>query len=180
MTEKPPLKANLVWKGRPAVGSLIAIYGLISIIVIVVLVTIEWYVGNYYSIGKQIFPNSITVGSVTIPYPVELATAVIILLVYLGAVVQLLWLRARNSYELYSDGLYVNTGLINLENVYVAPMAFSDARLIRTWVLRLVNKGLIIIDTNDGRHFQLKYIRNAMEVQSLIRQTLGHPSVRIG
>jgi hypothetical protein len=58
-------------------------------------------------------------------------------------------------------------------------MAFSDARLFRNWAMRIVNRGLIIVDANDGRKFNLLLIENAVVVQDLIRRTLAHPVVRV-
>ena len=114
-----------------------------------------------------------------VPYPAELATAALILLAYLGEVAKLALLRKRNEYKLYDDGLYIDTGIVNLENVYLSPMAFSDARLFRTLGFRIVKRGNVIVDTNDQRHFQLQLIENPVAVQDLIRRTLGHPIVRL-
>lgn len=165
-----PKQSNAVWSGKPAVGSYIIIYGVVAMIIILVLVTAEYLSG--------LFPNSFTTGRVVVPYPVEIITTIIIALIFMAKVVQLAILWATNRYDLMPDGLYVNHGLINLENQFLAPMAFSDARLIRTLALRIVHRGLIIIDANDGRHFYLRYIKNPLEVQSLIRRTLAHPTVR--
>jgi len=172
-------KVTLVWQGRPAVGRILAAYGVIALVAIVFLVTLEWYLGNSSAAGSVIFPSSVSLSGITIPYPVEMATSIIILFLFVLKAIQYGFLRARNRYELYGDGLYINSGIVNLQNTYVAPMAFSDARLIRTWPLRVANRGLLIVDTNDSRHFHLQFIKNPLEVQSLIRRTLGHPRVRI-
>ena len=164
-----------IWSGRPSVSVYYSVYGAIAIVLAAVLVIIEVWIGNYAKIGETIFPTSFR----GIPYPAELATVDTISLAYLVEAVSLALLRKRNRYELYDDGLYINTGIVNLENVYLSPMAFSDARLFRTLSLRVVKRGKIIVDTNDQRHFQLLLIENPTVVQNLIRSTLGHPTVRL-
>ncbi|MGH2638735.1 MAG: hypothetical protein ACRDF4_05555, partial [Rhabdochlamydiaceae bacterium] len=158
MNKIAPARGNLVWFGRPAIGAYLALYGIVAIIAIVILDTLEWYYGNTTSWGSMIFPRTFAFGSTVIPYPVEIVTTLVILFIYISKVINYALLKARSKYELYVDGLYLNLGLVNLESTYIAPMAFSDARLIRTLPLRLINRGLIIIDTNDSRHFYLHLI----------------------
>ena len=133
----------------------------------------------YTSIGNFVFPSSLKIG-VEIPYPVETFTVAFIFVIYLAETIRLAFLRLRNRYELYDDGLYLDTGIVNLRNVYVSPMGFSDARLFRTWILRFAKRGSIILDTNDHRHFELLLLENPEEVQATIRRTLGRPTIRIG
>ena len=158
-----------LWRGRPSVGSYILIYGIISLIVILALVTIEYSISSY-----GVFPNNIG----GIQYPVELATAIIVIIFFAIKAIQLAIIWATSRYELMSDGLYVNQGVVNLESSFLSAMAFSDARLIRTWSLRIAKRGLIIVEANDGRRFFLNYVKDPMQVQSLIRSTLAHPTVR--
>jgi hypothetical protein len=167
-----------VWHGRPSVGAYVIVYGLFAIASIVILVTLEYAASITSPIARGLFPPSTRVGGGLIPYPIEIATTLIIVLLFTYKVVQLTIVWITNKYDLLPDGLYINRGIINLENTFVAPMAFSDARLVRTWLLRLAGRGLIIVEANDGRRFYLRYIENPLEVQSLIRKTLSHPTVR--
>ncbi len=179
--KKPPTSEarTLVWSGRPSVSPYIAIYGIILMVILIVLVTVEFLLGSSGGSPATFLPTSLTLGGFRILYPIELATAVIIILIFLGELLSLALLRARSKYELYDDGLYVNLGIINLENTFLSPMAFSDARLFRSWTMRLVHRGLIIVDANDGRHFYLRLIKDPLQVQSLIRTTLSRPRVRM-
>jgi len=161
-----------IWVGRPAIGIYLGIYLLFAMITIGILVFLEFH------FGSTLIPKKVIVSGASVPYPVQIITAFIGLIAYFISVINLLLLRARNKYELYVDGLNIDRGIINLENTYVAPMAFSDARLIRNWLLRLAGRGLIIVDTNDGRHFHLHLIKHPLEVQSMIRKALGHPTFR--
>lgn len=167
-----------VWHGKPAVGSYIIVYGVFALIAITILVTLEYELSLSSGITGSIFPASVRLGGAVVPYPVEIATTVIIAIIFVVKVIQLAILWATNKYNLLSDGLYVSRGIVNLENSFLSPFAFSDARLIRTWSMRLLKRGLIIVDANDGRHFYLKYIKDPLQVQTLIRRTMAHPSVR--
>lgn len=172
-------KGKLVWAGRPSVSVFYVLYGIVAVIAIAVLVILEYLLGTSTNYGATLFPASLTLGGVTIPYPVELLTALLILAIYIGQVIRLALLRARNKYELYEDGLYIDSGIVNLQNTFLSPMAFSDARLYRNLSMRMVNRGLIMVDANDGRKFNLLLVENPVVVQDLIRRTLAHPVVRV-
>ncbi len=91
------------------------LYGVVALVIAALLLGIElWFAGSS-TIGSEIFPKSISFGGVKVPYPIEVATVVIILVAYLGKVLQLALLRARNRYELREDGLYVDSGILNLQ-----------------------------------------------------------------
>ncbi len=168
-----------IWTGRPSVSVYYWIYGIISIVLAVVLVVMEIWLGESTTFGRMIFPSSVKI-IIRLPYPAELITATIIFLGFLVQSIRLAVIRMQNKYELREDGLYMNLGLVNLENVYVSPMSFSDARLFRSWSLRLAKRGNIIVDTNDQRHFMLRLLRDPVQAQAMIRSAMGKPTVRIG
>lgn len=170
--ERKPL-----WSGRPSVGSYIALYAILYAALSILLITVEFYVAST-PFGSGLLPSSISFASLTLPYPLQLLTAFIFLLAFLVKATGLLLMKARTKYSLFDDGLYIDLGLVNLENIFVAPMAFSDARLYMSLGMRMMKKGSIIVDTNDGRHFELKMVANPVQVQGLIRQTLSHPTFR--
>jgi hypothetical protein len=179
---KPPLiggKSKQVWLGRPSVSVLYLLYGIIALVIIVVLVGAELWLGGRLAVGRLLFPRSVAFGGRVVPYPVEVATVTIVIVAYLIKVLQLAILRASHKYVLREDGLYVDKGIFNLQNTFIAPMAFSDARLYLPVTLRILHRGNIIVDSNDNRHFELFLIKNPIEVQNLIRRTLGHPVVRV-
>ncbi len=167
-----------IWHGKPSVGSFVIIYGLIAIVSILILVTLEYILSLSSIAARYVFPPSVRSGGLLIPYPVEIATTIVILAFFAFKVIELVIVWATNRYDLMPDGLFVNRGIINLENTFLSPIAFSDARLVRTWSLRLAGRGLIIVEANDGRRFYLRYIKNPLEVQSLIRKNLAHPTIR--
>jgi hypothetical protein len=155
------------------------LYGIIALVAAAVLILLEFSVASNVSGLSGIFLASINLGPVAIPYVVEVGTALIILIVYLSKAVGLVLFRAGNSYELRTDGLYVNSGIANLQNTFISAMAFSDARLVRTVGMRVVGRSLIVVEANDGRRFEMRMIKDGLNVQSLIRSNLSHPRVRV-
>jgi hypothetical protein len=179
---KQPLiggKSKQVWFGRPSVSVFYLLYGIVALVIVGILVGLELWAGSRFAAGRALLPKYVSFGGTTIEYPVELVTVLIVVAAYLIKVIQLAILRASHKYILREDGLYVDKGIFNLQNTFIAPMAFSDARLNLPIGLRLVRRGNIIVDANDNRHFQLLLIKDAVVVQDLIRRTLGHPVVRI-
>ncbi len=175
-TSPPPRDPNAkpVWTGRPSIGPYVAFRAILALIAIVILVSLEYVFSKMKIYGHSLFSAKWH----GIPYPGEIATVVIIGIILLVSVLGLIRIWATNRYELYNDGIYLNRGIVNLENAYLAPMAFSDARLYRSWEMRIVKRGQIIVEANDGRKFYLHIIKDPVRVQYLIRETLGHPTVR--
>jgi hypothetical protein len=178
MSEKPGAPGP-VWKGRPSIGSHVALYGILALLAIVILDGLEVWTSSHVAFLSGIFSAPIRTGSIDIPYGAEVATAAVVLVVYLAKVLGLVIFRERNSYELLSDGLYINKGIANLQNTFVSAMAFSDAKLIRTLGMRIMGRSLIVVEANDGRRFEIKMIKNGANVQALIRANLSHPTVRV-
>lgn len=167
---------SIIWKGRPSIGPYVTLFGVLALGMAVVLIEIEFLIANN---GLPVLKSAVTLNGFKIPNVLEVGTAAVVILWYVAKLLGLVILRAGNRYELRSDGLYVNKGIANLENAFVSPMAFSDARLIRTIEMRLLSRCLIVVDTNDRRHFELKLVRDGLRVQGLISSTLAHPAVRL-
>ncbi len=172
-----PPQGEVVWKGRPSVGVFAYLYGALALVAMLLLVGIEYW-ATYYAHVLPEGLSSAAPGSL-FPYALETLTVLVIALIYLGELVSLAFVRARNNYVLRTDGLYFNTGIANLESTFLSPMAFSDARLVRTVWMRLVGRGLIIVEANDRRRFEMRLIKDPVQVQSLIRNTLSRPTVRL-
>ena len=62
---------------------------------------------------------------------------------------------------------------------FISAMAFSDAKLIRTLGMRIVGRSMIIVEANDGRKFEMRMLEDGANVQTLIRNNLSHPTVRL-
>jgi hypothetical protein len=179
MVDKGNTDGGVVWQGRPAIGVYVALYGILALAAIAILVGLELYTAHAISSISSVLDGSLKAGPVDIPYGLEVITALIIAVVFLVKVVGLLIVRTSNSYELRTDGLYVNKGIANLQNTFISAMAFSDARLTRTLGMRIVGRGRIVVEANDGRRFELMMIKDSSNVQSMIRSSLSHPTVRV-
>ena len=170
---------NTVWAGRPSIGVYVALYGVLAAIIAIILVGLEVWVGDTIKAVSAAVFASVDLGSFQVPYFIEVSTIVVIAIVFLAKALGLVIYRAGHSYELHTDGIYVNKGIANLQNTFVSAMAFSDARLIRTIGMRIVGRSLIIVEANDGRRFEMKMLKDGPNVQALIRSNLSHPTVRL-
>lgn len=170
---------GIVWSGRPAIGVYLALYGILAAVGIAIFVGLELYAAGAVSSISGIFHDPLKLGPVDIPDAVEFVTALIIVVLYLVKVVGLVLLRASNKYELRTDGIYVNRGIANLQNTFISAMAFSDARLTKTIGMRILGRGRIVVEANDGRRFELKMLKDSDQVQAMIRSNLSHPTVRV-
>jgi len=170
---------DIVWTGRPSISVYVELYGLLAAIVAAILVGLEVWAGDAVKSLSGFFFASVQLGSLKIPDILEILTILVIVIIYLVKVVGLVIYKARNSYELRTDGLNINKGIANLSNTFISAMAFSDARLIRTLGMRIVGRSTIIVEANDGRKFEMKMLKDAGTVQSLIRNNLSHPTVRL-
>jgi hypothetical protein len=169
---------QVVWKARPSIAPYVILYGIAALILAAILVALELYLAGGL-LGAAVTTAPLTIGSVSIPYALEVITVVVVFFGYLAKIFGLIILRARERYELRTDGLYINRGIVSLENDFISPMAFSDARLIRTLGMRLVGRSKIIVEANDKRRFEMKLIKDGQTVQGLIRSNLAHPTVRL-
>ena len=167
---------NVVWRAKPSIGVYILLFGIIAAVVAAILLGVELWTADNVKAVSSIFAK---ISSVTIPDVVEVVTVLGVLVVYLAKVVGLSLYKARHTFELRNDGLYINTGIANLQNTFISAMAFSDARLIRTLGMRIVGRSTIIVEANDRRSFEMRMLKDGVNVQTLIRNNLSHPTVRI-
>lgn len=170
---------SVVWSGRPSISVYLVFYGLLAAVIAAILVGAEVWVGDTIKGLSGALFYSLKLGSFGIPDVVEIVTVVVVLVVYLAKAVGLALYQLGHSYELRTDGIYVNRGIANLSNTFISAMAFSDARLVRSLGMRILGRSLIIIEANDGRKFELRMLKDGINVQNLIRSNLSHPTVRV-
>lgn len=170
---------SVVWSGKPSIGVYVLLYGVFAAIAAAVLVSLEVYAANSISALSSVIFASVKVGSITIPDALEVVTILVILILYLVKIAGLVIYKAGRSYELHTDGLYVNRGIANLQNTFVSAMAFTDARLIRSLGMRMIGRSTIIVEANDGRKFEMRMLKDGVNVQTMIRSNLSHPTVRV-
>ncbi len=175
----PTVDENVVWAGRPAIAAYAVLYGVLILVLAGILVGLELFIARTVGPISGALYASLKAGPITIPDAVEVATALVLLFAFLAKLVGLALTRASSRYELRTDGLYVNKGIVSLSNTFISAVAFSDARLVRTPGMRVVGLGKIIVEANDGRRFELKMVKDSTNVQNLIRSNLSHPTVRV-
>ena len=86
MAEMGNRDEGVVWRGRPAVGVYIALYGALALVAAGVLVALELYTAKSISSISGIFYGSVKVGPLSIPYAVEAITILVIAVVFLADV----------------------------------------------------------------------------------------------
>lgn len=170
---------NVVWTGRPSISVYLILYGILAAVAAAILVGLEVWVGDSVKGLSGVLFASLKLGSFGIPDIIEVITIIVIVVLYLVKAIGLTLYQIGHSYELRTDGIYVNRGIANLSNTFISAMAFSDARLVRSLGMRVLGRSLIIIEANDGRKFELRMLKDGANVQNLIRSNLSHPTVRI-
>ena len=170
---------NVVWSGRPSISVYLALYGIVAAVVAAILVGLEVWAGDTIKGLSGILFHTLKLGSFSIPDVAEIITVVVIVVIYLAKAISLALYQYGHSYELRTDGIYVNRGIANLSNTFISAMAFSDAKLVRSLGMRILGRSLIVIEANDGRKFELRMLKDGANVQNLIRSNLSHPTVRV-
>jgi hypothetical protein len=179
MVQSSGTSLDAVWKGRPSIGVYVLLYGILAAVSAAIFVGLEVWTADQFSAIKSVFFASLNAGPLVIPYALEVVTVLIVLIAFLAKLIGLVLYRAGHSFELHTDGIYVNRGIANLQNTFISAMAFSDAKLIQTLGMRVVRRSTIIIEANDGRRFEMRMLREGTNVQSMIRNNLSHPTVRV-
>jgi len=106
-------------------------------------------------------------------------TLLLFLVAWLVSMVPLLLLRSSNRYTLRSGSLEVKTGIASTKNFVLSSSGFSDLEVTQSVIGRIVNSGDITIHTQSDRTATMKMVKDPNRVASQIRDTMGHPIVRI-
>lgn len=165
MTSESVSQTRTLWIGKPWI-----IPGLLarSIVTLVAAVAIFW-LEYYFGIASIALLN----------VQVVLWTALMIFMVWLPATVQLLFLRASNTYILRVDGLEVRAGIFTSKSFVIAPAGFSDLEVTQSVSQRLTSSGNIMIRTQGENDIRMVRVRSPQNVGDQIRRVMARPLVRI-
>jgi len=108
-------------------------------------------------------------------------TGLAFFVIWVISMLDLLLLRASNTYVLRNDSLEVKKGIISTRSFVVAPAGFGSMEVIRSLSGRIMNMGDIVIRTQDpnDRDKRLVMIRNPEKAASQIREVMAKPVVRL-
>jgi len=111
--------------------------------------------------------------------PIWTLTLLLFLVVWLVSLIPLLLLRSSNRYMLRRGSIEVKTGIASTKNFVLSTSGFSDLEVTQSVIGRIVNSGDITIHTQSDRTATMKMVKDPNRVASQIRETMGHPIVRI-
>jgi len=116
-------------------------------------------------------------------FGLNLATWTILafLIIFGASMIDLLLLRASNTYILRDDSLEVKKGIITTTAFVVAPAGFGNMEVVRSLSGRILNMADIIIHTQnpDDGGIRLVMIRDPEKPAAQIREVMSKPIVRI-
>jgi uncharacterized membrane protein YdbT with pleckstrin-like domain len=156
-----------IWTGKPWILPSAIVRAILLFVLTVVLVWLEFVLNA----ANQFF------------FGLNLATWTILafLIIFGASIIDLLLLRASNTYTLRDDSLEVKKGIITTTSFVVAPAGFGNMELVRSLSGRILNMGDIIIHTQnpDDSGTKLVMIRDPEKPATQIREVMSKPIVRI-
>jgi uncharacterized membrane protein YdbT with pleckstrin-like domain len=156
----------VLWTGKPWITPAAVARTIIVIVAAIIVILLE----IFFKLPYAFMNMSLT-----------LWTGLVFLLVWVFSLVQLLLLRASNTYVLRNDSLEIRTGILTSRSFVVAASGFADMEVTKSIVGRILNVGDITIRTQDERGADkiMQTIRNPMKVSDQIREVMSKPLVRI-
>lgn len=154
-----------LWKGKPWVLPAAVVRSVFVFVVAILIVWVEFFTGT---------ASDVIVGLSTVVW-----TAVVFLVIWLLSMVDLLVLRAANTYILRNDSLEVKHGIATLRLYVIAASGFTDLEVIQSITGRMLNYGDIVVRLQGDKAQRLVRVRDPMRVGELIRSVMARPVVRV-
>ena len=111
--------------------------------------------------------------------PVWAWTFLVFAMIWLISMLELLVLRASNTYILRQDGLEVKRGIIRLHSFVVTPSGFGDLMVYQSVGGRIFGYGEVTVNSQGERETKLRLVRHPFKVADTMRDIMGKPIVRI-
>lgn len=158
---------SVLWTGKPWILPGTLVRSIFLIVIAAVVLWLEFFVG--------VIENNIA------GVPVTLWTGVVFLVIWLLSLMQLVLLRASNTYILRNDSLEIRSGILTSTSLVLSPSGFSDLEVVRSVSARIINSGDIVIRTQSETESVRKMvrIRNPLKAAELMREVMARPIVRI-
>jgi hypothetical protein len=165
LSEKPFPQSDVVWLGKPYITPAHITQTIIILVVAVLFLWLEIIFGdaNVSIAGLETFVWTIIVFSV----------------VWFLSALQLLIVRATNSYVLRQDGLEVRRGILRLHSFVVTPSGFGDLSVYQSIGGRIFNYGNLTVNSQGERETKLFLVKSPFTVADRMRDIMGKPIVRV-
>jgi len=106
-------------------------------------------------------------------------TIIAFAVVWFLSALQLLIVRATNSYVLRQDSLEVRRGILRLHSFLVTPSGFGDLSVYQSIGGRIFNYGNLTVNSQGERETKLFLVKSPFTVADRMRDIMGKPIVRV-
>jgi len=154
-----------LWRGKPWVLPAAVVRSVFIFVVAVLIVWVEFFTGT---------ASDVIVGLSTFVW-----TAAVFLVIWLLSMLDLMVLRAANTYILRNDSLEVKQGIVTLKTFMIAASGFTDLEVIQSATGRMLNYGDIVVRLQGDRARRLVKVKDPMKVGELVRSVMARPIVRV-
>ncbi len=156
---------SVIWSGKPWIMPAAIIRTIMIIVVALIIVWLEFFLGVADSgiVGLQLV----------------VWTVIVFFFVWLLSLMGLLVQRAANRYVLRNDSLEVKTGLLGLRSSMIVPSGFSDLEVVQSVMGRALDYGDIILRLQSEVDRKMVKVRSPLNVGDQIRSVMARPIVRI-
>ena len=165
MSDKPVAQGNVVWLGKPYITPALITQTVIVFVVAVLFLWLEIIFGaaNFSIADLETF----------------VWTIIVFFVVWLISALQLLIVRATNSYVLRQDGLEVRRDILRLHSFVVTPSGFGDLSVYQSIGGRIFNYGNLTVNSQGERETKMSLVRSPFSVAERMRDIMGKPIVRV-
>ncbi len=157
--------SDVVWSGKPWIVPSAIIRTVTVIVVAIVFLWLEFFAG--------------VAGDGLIGLPVWSWTFLLFAAIWFISIIELLVLRASNTYILRQDGLEVKRGIARLNSFVVTPSGFGDLLVYQSVGGRIFGYGEITVNSQGERETKLRLVHHPSTVADNIRDIMGKPIVRV-
>ena len=158
--------SSVLWLGKPWILPSVLFRTIATVMVAVIVLWLELFLG--------IAHQSI------LGVPLILWTGLLFLVIWFISILSLLLLRASNVYILRNNSLTIKRGIITTSSFVISPSGFGSMEVIRSLLGRIINRGDIIIRTQDPNDTDkyLVMLRDPEKAAEQIREFMSVPIFR--
>lgn len=165
MSSRPDAASEVIWQGHPWIVPALAGLSIEAVALAIVLSWVELATG----IALR------AIGAV----PLLVVTYGVVFLLWLGGAFRLALVRASSHYTLRGSSLEIQHGILSRRIFTVSAAGFSDLQVLKSVWGRILNMGVIVIETDSDRDMRMLMVHDPINVSMKIRQVMTVPVVRV-